>query len=72
MKMANCPGCGKPLVKRSSKGRYYCETEGCPVIFVQRPHNIAIRRIVYKPSTSEKTIREIEKRPRKLESYQVS
>jgi hypothetical protein len=55
------PGCGKPLVKRSSKGRYYCENDGCPVIFVQRPHNVAIRRIIYKPSASENAISRIEK-----------
>jgi ribosomal protein L37AE/L43A len=61
MRMVNCPGCGKPLVKRSSKGRYYCENDGCPVIFVRYPHNLAIRSIVYKPSASEDAIRKIEK-----------
>mgnify|MGYP007084717874 FL=1 len=63
MKMVECPGCGNPLAKRSSKGRYYCDNESCPVIFVQRPDNLAIRRIVYKPSASEKAIRKIEKTP---------
>jgi len=67
IKMVDCPGCGKPLVKRSSKGRHYCETESCPVIFVLRPHNPAIRRIVYKPSASEKAIREIEKTPAQIQ-----
>jgi len=66
MKMVNCPGCGKPLARRSSKGRYYCENESCPVIFVQRPHNLAIRKIVYKPSASEKAIRKIEKTPAQI------
>jgi hypothetical protein len=59
--MVECPGCGRPLVKKSSKGRYYCENDGCPVIFVQRPNNLAIRRIIYKPSVSENVIRRIEK-----------
>ena len=63
MKKVKCPGCGKPLVKKSSKGRYNCETENCPIIFVQRPFNAAIRRIVYKPSAKKKAIIEIEKTP---------
>jgi hypothetical protein len=63
MKMADCPGCGKPLAKKSTKGRYYCETESCPVIFIQRPNNPAIRKIIYKPSVSEKAIRKIEQSP---------
>jgi ribosomal protein L37AE/L43A len=61
MKMVGCPGCGKPLVKKSSKGRYYCESDDCPVIFVKRPHNPAIMRIIYKPSATENAIRKIEK-----------
>jgi len=65
-KMVNCSKCGKPLVKRSSKGRYYCENESCPVIFVQRPYTLAIRRIVYKPSASENTIRKIGKTPAQI------
>jgi ribosomal protein L37AE/L43A len=66
MKIVKCPGCGKPLAKRSSKGRYYCENESCPVIFVQRPHNPAIRKIIYKPSASEKSIRKIEQTPTQI------
>ena len=61
MKTVKCPGCGKPLVKRSSKGTYNCETESCPIIFVQRPFNATIRRIVYKSSATETAIRRIEK-----------
>jgi hypothetical protein len=63
MKIIKCPGCGKPLAKKSSKGRYYCETESCPIIFVQRPYNVAIRKIVYKPSASEKVVKKIEQTP---------
>jgi hypothetical protein len=61
MKMVNCAGCGKLLVKRSLKARYCCENDGCPVIFGKRPNNLAIRRIIYKPSASENAIRRIEK-----------
>ncbi len=63
MMKVKCPGCGKPLAKKSSKGRYYCETESCPIIFVQRPFNAAIRKIVYKPSANEKIVRKIEQTP---------
>jgi hypothetical protein len=63
MRKVDCPGCGKPLTKKSSKGRYYCENDCCPVIYVQRPYNFAIRKIVYKPSASENAIRKIEKTP---------
>jgi len=61
MRMVNCPGCGNPLVKRSSRGRYYCENDGCPVLFVRYPHNLAIRSIVYEPSTSKDAIKKVEK-----------
>ena len=60
MKLVKCPGCGKLLAKKSKKGRYYCETESCPVIFVQRPHILDIRKIFYKPTVSEKAMRKIE------------
>ncbi len=59
--MVNCPGCGNPLVKRSSNGRHYCENDGCPVIFVRRPQHLAFRKITYRPSTSNDTIRQIER-----------
>lgn len=63
MKRIKCPSCGKPLVKGSSKGRYDCETEKCPIIFVKFPYNGAIRKIVYKPSATEKLVEKIEKSP---------
>jgi len=59
-KIAYCPGCGKPLAKRTGKGKYYCENEGCQVIFVKYPYNPEIAEIFFKPSTSKKTIRKIE------------
>jgi len=61
--VVDCPGCGKPLAKSSSKGKYYCENDGCKVIFVQRPYNPQIMKIFYKPSTSKKTMGRIEKTP---------
>jgi hypothetical protein len=63
MKIVKCPGCGKPLAKKSSKSRYYCDTEKCPIIFVQRPYNFAIKKIVFKPSANEKEVRKIEQTP---------
>jgi ribosomal protein L37AE/L43A len=62
-KIIKCPGCGKPLTKRSSKGKYYCENEGCKVIFVKYPYNPDIAEIFFKPSTSKKTIKKIEETP---------
>ena len=62
MKMVDCPGCGNPLIRRSKKGRYYCENDGCLVIFVKRPHNPAIRQIIYKPSASKDAIQKIEEK----------
>jgi ribosomal protein L37AE/L43A len=35
----HCPGCEKPLIKKTKKGKYYCENERCQVIFVKRPYN---------------------------------
>jgi NAD-dependent DNA ligase len=67
VKIVSCPGCGKPLAKKSSKGRYYCDNENCPVIFVQRPYNASIRKIFYKPSASEKAIRKIEQNPAQIQ-----
>ena len=61
--MVKCPGCGKPLEKNGSKGRYYCETDSCPIIFVQRPYNFAIRKIVYKPSAKQNEVNRIEETP---------
>jgi len=61
MRMVNCPGCGKLLVKRSLKVRYCCENDGCPVIFVRHPDNLALREIIYEPSANENAIRRIEK-----------
>ncbi len=45
MKMVRCPECGEPLV-RSKNRKYYCENERCSVIYVQRPSQPAIRRVV--------------------------
>ncbi len=64
--MVDCPGCGNSLVKKSRKGRYYCETESCPVIFVKRPYNPTIRKIIYKPSAREKAIKKIEQTPEQI------
>jgi len=58
----NCPGCGKPLTKRT-KGRYYCENESCNVVLVKYPNNPDNTEIFFKPSTSKKTIMKIEKTP---------
>lgn len=63
MKIVKCPGCGKPLAKKTTNGKYCCETESCPIIFVQRPYNFAIRKIVFKPSTNDKEVRKIEQTP---------
>jgi ribosomal protein L37AE/L43A len=62
-KIAYCPGCGKPLAKKATKGKYYCENESCKVIFVKYPYNPDIAEIFFKPSTSKKTIEKIEKTP---------
>ncbi|MEX2738314.1 MAG: hypothetical protein Q6356_004505 [Candidatus Wukongarchaeota archaeon] len=62
-RIAYCPGCRKPLAKRASKGKYYCENEGCQVIFVKYPYNPDIAEVFFKPSTSKKTIMKIEKTP---------
>jgi ribosomal protein L37AE/L43A len=63
MKKIKCPNCRKPLVKGSSKGRYDCETENCPIIFIKFPYNSAIRQIFYKPSANRKLVEKIEKAP---------
>ncbi len=44
--MIRCPECGEPLVKRSKARKYYCENERCSVIYVQRPYQPAITRVV--------------------------
>ena len=53
--MAKCQECGKPLVKRTRKGRYECENEGCPVIYVQYPNVPALRVVIYESSKNEVT-----------------
>jgi ribosomal protein L37AE/L43A len=58
-----CPGCKKPLAKKAKKGKYYCENEGCQVIFVKYPYNPDIVEIFFKPSTKKKTAMKIEKTP---------
>ena len=58
-----CPGCEKPLEKQVRKGKYYCETEGCQVIFVKYPYDPDIAEIFFKPTTDRKTIMKIEKNP---------
>ena len=63
MKIVKCPGCGKPLAKKTTSNKYYCETESCPIIFVQRPYNFAIRKIVFKPSANVKVVKQIEQTP---------
>jgi hypothetical protein len=65
-RIVDCPGCGKPLAKDTSKCKYYCENDGCKVIFVQHPFNSHFTKISYKPSTSKKTINRIEKNPIKI------
>jgi len=62
-KIAYCPGCGKPLAKRATKGKYCCESESCKVIFVKYPYTPDITEIFFKPLTSKKTITKIEKTP---------
>ena len=46
--MVTCPECGEPLVKRSRARKYYCENERCSVIYVQRPHQPTIMRVVHR------------------------
>lgn len=48
--MAKCPECGKPLVKRTRKGKYNCENEQCSVIYVRYPNVPALRAVVYEAS----------------------
>jgi len=62
-RIAFCPGCKKSLSKKAKKGKYYCENEGCKVIFVKYPYNPDIAEIFFKPSTDKKTIIKIEKTP---------
>ena len=62
-RIAFCPGCKKLLSKKAKKGKYYCETESCKVIFVKYPYNPEIAEIFYKSSTDKKTIMKIEKTP---------
>jgi len=58
--MADCPLCGESLVK-GPKSKYYCENEGCPVIFVQCPYEPAKRRVAYSSVAGKETIEKIEK-----------
>jgi ribosomal protein L37AE/L43A len=55
--MANCPECGKPLVKRTVKGKYQCENENCPVIYVRYPNVPALRVVVYESSAKRRKAR---------------
>lgn len=34
--MVDCPKCGEPMT-RGKRGKYFCESQKCPVIFVRRP-----------------------------------
>ena len=52
----NCLGCGKPLKKRLSIGRYYCENESCNVVFVKYPNKPDITEKFFKPSKSKKKL----------------
>ena len=52
--MANCPECGKPLVKRTVKGKYQCENKNCPVIYVRYPNVPALRVVVYESSAKRR------------------
>ncbi|HVP17095.1 MAG TPA: hypothetical protein VMT42_06995 [candidate division Zixibacteria bacterium] len=56
MKMVNCPHCGMPLV-RDGKCRYFCENEGCPVVFVHAPHNPLGRKVAFASSATAETVR---------------
>jgi len=51
--LARCPECGKPLVKRTVKGRYECENESCPVIYVCYPDVPSSRVVVYDATKRE-------------------
>jgi len=69
-KLVNCPKCGKSLVKRnSSKSRYYCENEDCPVIFVRCPYDPFTRRIAVTSLADEKTLEKLEKATVKRTSH---
>ena len=48
--MANCPECGKQLVKKTKKRKYHCENEDCSVIYVKYPNVPAIRVVVHESS----------------------
>lgn len=61
-----CPGCERPLAKKTKKGKYYCENERCHVIFIKRPYNPDIVEIFYKSSIEKKTKMNIEKTPIKI------
>jgi uncharacterized Zn finger protein (UPF0148 family) len=56
MKMVNCPHCGKPLA-RDGRSKYYCENEGCPVVFVRRPYNPFGRKVAFTFSVTEETVK---------------
>lgn len=58
--MVNCPKCTEPLVK-GPKGKYVCENESCPVIFVRCPSNPYRTRIAFNALIREEMIERIEK-----------
>lgn len=66
-KIFYCPGCRKPLAEKTKKGKYYCESESCQVIFVKRPYNPNITEIFFKSSTEKKIINRIEKTAIKIQ-----
>jgi hypothetical protein len=45
MKLVRCPECGEPLA-RSKDHRYYCQNEGCSVIYVKYPYQPAVSKVV--------------------------
>ncbi|NIU39079.1 hypothetical protein GWN65_03645 [Candidatus Bathyarchaeota archaeon] len=50
--MVRCPECDKPLT-RSKSHKYYCNNERCSVIYVKRPHQPAIMKVIRTPLPNE-------------------
>jgi hypothetical protein len=51
--MARCPECGEPLAKKTTKSKYICENDSCPVIYVRYPNVPALRVVVYESSKKQ-------------------
>jgi NAD-dependent DNA ligase len=58
--IATCPYCGKPLAKETGKNKYFCQGEGCPVVFVRYPTNPFKRKVFFASTVKEVIIRRIE------------